>query len=292
MVRRLPPIFGDHVSLAFDPGLRNPARRRLALAAAKATEDEGDRKSRRGMRAGSAVIVPDPDPIIVRAVVLQDGDQVSADLNLVNSPGGALACSIKRPSGNGQFILATSGFEISVNFGGVTGDKAVFNSTSAGSTSILNFESIAATPDDIWDVHLLSWKTDLGAGAKLKQFYRRDTDLGINVVADIGPTFLNRYDSDPFTLYALNDSVEIAELWFAPTFIDFSVQANRRKFADADGKPLDLGANGSLPLGVQPAIYLSVREGEEASAFLENRGSGENFVHNNSYTLAETSPSD
>lgn len=48
----------------------------------------------------------------------------------------------------------------------------------------------------------------------------------------------------------------LTELFFHNTYLDLSIEANRRKFIQADGKAVaSLGANGSDPLGVQPLIY-------------------------------------
>lgn len=45
------------------------------------------------------------------------------------------------------------------------------------------------------------------------------------------------------------------ELWIAQEFIDAGVVGNREKFIKS-GKPVSLGADGSLPTGTQPVIYL------------------------------------
>lgn len=50
----------------------------------------------------------------------------------------------------------------------------------------------------------------------------------------------------------------ISELWMdIGTALDISVQANRRKFISAAGKPVDLGADGSTPTGSQPEFFHS-----------------------------------
>lgn len=68
---------------------------------------------------------------------------------------------------------------------------------------------------------------------------------------------------------------DLAELYFAPgQYIDFSVEANRRKFITSTGYPVNLGADGSTPTGVAPLIYL--RGG--ASGFPTNLGSGGGFT--------------
>jgi hypothetical protein len=56
-------------------------------------------------------------------------------------------------------------------------------------------------------------------------------------------------------------------------FFDLSVVANRRRFQNADLSPVDLGVDGSWPLGYRPPIYLTAR-GEDAANFAVNNGSG------------------
>ena len=51
---------------------------------------------------------------------------------------------------------------------------------------------------------------------------------------------------------------QIADLWLdVGTYIDLSVEANRRKFISASGMPMYLGEDGSIPTGVSPDIFLS-----------------------------------
>jgi hypothetical protein len=63
---------------------------------------------------------------------------------------------------------------------------------------------------------------------------------------------------------------DIADVWLAPgQFVDFRIEANRRKFIDALGKPVFLGANGELPTGVAPPVFHS----GDATEFIVNKGS-------------------
>lgn len=83
----------------------------------------------------------------------------------------------------------------------------------------------------------------------------------------------------------------VAEFYFnAAAYMDFSVEANRRKFISATGRPVDLGTDGSLPTGAAPNIYLSLRDAEAASEFAVNRGSGEGFTLTGTLTVGSTSP--
>jgi len=83
----------------------------------------------------------------------------------------------------------------------------------------------------------------------------------------------------------------IAEIWFNPTFLDLSVASNRAKFIDPTTlKPVDLGADGSVPLGSQPIVYQSLRSGDAVTAFATNRGTGGNFTITGTLDLITPSP--
>jgi hypothetical protein len=77
---------------------------------------------------------------------------------------------------------------------------------------------------------------------------------------------------------------DFAEFWFAPTYIDLSVTANRRKFIKADGKPAFLGLTGQRPTGSSPLIYLK----GPASNWGTNSGTGGNFTVTGTFT--DTTP--
>ena len=86
----------------------------------------------------------------------------------------------------------------------------------------------------------------------------------------------------------------LAEFYFAPNqYLDFSVEANRRKFiSGAGGKPVHLGVDGSLPTGTAPAIYQHLDNEEAVANFATNRGTGGNFTITGTLDTASTSPSD
>ena len=85
----------------------------------------------------------------------------------------------------------------------------------------------------------------------------------------------------------------LAELYFAPNqYIDFSVEANRRKFITSTGKPAYIGTDGSLPTGTAPIIYLHLDDAEAVANFALNAGTGGNFTITGTLTTASTSPSD
>lgn len=103
---------------------------------------------------------------------------------------------------------------------------------------------------------------------------------------DVNSNVIVRFGSNGFLLSSnftpANVQCALGEAYFAPgQFLDFTVAANRRKFNQFVGGlllPVSLGTDGSLPTGVAPIIYLHLDNGEAASNFNLNRGSGGNFA--------------
>ena len=78
-------------------------------------------------------------------------------------------------------------------------------------------------------------------------------------------------------------AADTAEIWMdLTTKIDFTVEANRRKFITGSGRPARLGANGELPTGSSPTIYLK----GPASDWGTNYGTGGNFTVTGAFTDA------
>jgi len=79
---------------------------------------------------------------------------------------------------------------------------------------------------------------------------------------------------------------KLGALWFNTSYINLSVAANLEKFVAGtgiDAKPVDLGANGELPTGTSPLIYLPMY-GNNAG---KNYGTGGDFtVNSGPYTGA------
>lgn len=125
--------------------------------------------------------------------------------------------------------------------------------------------------------------------------------LYINDVSDISATIFTNDTID----YTLGDWTIGRRAWLAGFFdgclaetvfhlgyLDLSVEANRRKFITASGKPVNLGDDGSLPFGAAPIVYQRRRVGEAVANFATNRGSGGNFSISGSLSAGSTSPSD
>lgn len=158
----------------------------------------------------------------------------------------------------------------------------------AAGTTIGRIESSALTAGHVYHA-LLSM--DLSNPAK--QF------IYINDVSDLSLTTTFTNDTVDFTLGdwsigANPDGTEtysgdMAQLWFAPgVYLDLSVEANRRKFIDADGNPVDLGAAGATPTGTSPLIFLN----GDISAWATNKGTGGGFTTTGTLTEGEFATGD
>lgn len=157
--------------------------------------------------------------------------------------------------------------------------------TDAGGTIKLSMATVLTyTSGATWLHVLFSW--DLANDNKF---------IYINDVSDLAvTTFLDAaidHTGDEFMVGALSDGSTkvngcLSELWFGLEYLDLSVAANRRKFIDAAGKPVDLGADGSTPTGTQPLLYLP--DGDPS----DNKGSGGDLIITGALTACSTSPTD
>lgn len=78
----------------------------------------------------------------------------------------------------------------------------------------------------------------------------------------------------------LGDNVKVTEVFFAygdnSFFLDFSQQSKINKFWN-NSRPVNLGADGSIPLGVQPQWYFTSEVTTGANAEVINKGSSFNL---------------
>lgn len=134
-----------------------------------------------------------------------------------------------------------------------------------------------------WVHVLVSWNTTTSA----RHFYYSDTaDSPItNTIAagDIDYTGANNGVGQNQTPAASLDA-DVADVWFNTTYLDLSIEANRRKFIKASGKPEYLGKNGERPTGSSPLLYFK----GPASNWGTNSGTGGNFTVTGTFT--DTTP--
>mgnify|MGYP003627497901 CR=1 FL=1 len=110
--------------------------------------------------------------------------------------------------------------------------------------------STGLTIADTWVHALYAYNRSTGA----RQRYINDTDKGSDTS---GPTgFDLKLTAAALQLPPTGDTTTgLSEVYISTDFLDITVEANRRKFIDALGKPVSLGADGSTPTGTQPEIF-------------------------------------
>ena len=163
----------------------------------------------------------------------------------------------------------------------------------AAGTSVFDFDTTNTyTAGATWRHFLYSWDTDFSAGNKIAHCYVTDA-VETLVKTDASAAFDIDYTMTGWAVGAnsagsakLNGC--LSELWFNPTYLDITVEANRRKFISATGKPVSLGADGSTPTGLRPILYLK----NASATFQNNLGSGGNFTVTGALDACSSSPSD
>jgi len=179
---------------------------------------------------------------------------------------------------------ATSRFLVNID----ASNKINMIARNAAGTIILRF---VTTPTYLaasgWHHLLASWDLATTTG----QLYVTDVAPALGTNTRTNDTI--DYTEGAFVIGATPAAVgryngDLADLWFHTSHIDLSVEANRRLFISAAGKPVNLGADGSTPLGVQPLVFLS---GATAS-WHTNKGTGGGFTLTGALADASSSPSD
>lgn len=211
---------------------------------------------------------------------------------LSNSKSGTLSCWLNFAAGGDgveQVILATANSHF--KFYRRDDNLLLIDATNAAGSQILGMYLSSIESSDGWVHALASWDQASGGA---RQFYKNDVS-GVNVYSNSDDTIDYTDGSSGYNGFSVNGSGaqkfngDIADFWFMPgVHIDLSVEANRRKFIDANGKPVNLGSDGSTPTGSAPPIFLSGATG----SWHTNKGSGGGFTLNGTLATASTSPSD
>ncbi len=150
----------------------------------------------------------------------------------------------------------------------------------SGPTSRISYTSGFELNLNVWNHVLISWNTASGIEVYINDAL--DTPVSSSVRAgNINYDFAMVIGATTGLVGRL--AADMAEIWMdLTTKIDFTVEANRRKFITGSGRPARLGANGELPTGSSPALYLK----GPASNWGTNSGTGGNFTVTGSFTDA------
>lgn len=160
------------------------------------------------------------------------------------------------------------------------------NLLNSSGSEVVDLQSTNAkhTADGVWHHFISSWNTATDSyhmyvdGIDVRSTLNATTDGIIDYTR--GEFEVGRYN----TLAARKWQGDLAELYFTTEFVDLSSITNRLKFLAADGKPANLGADGSTPTGTQPLLYLANPFG----TFQNNLGSGGNLTENGELTEGRT----
>ncbi len=210
-----------------------------------------------------------------------------------NGRQGTLSVWLRLDGGDGS-ILSFLSNGTGISFRRNNNNTLAFNLDNASGGALARFSSTATfLASSAWLHVLLSWNVNFSIGNKIIQLYINDASAAISMGSDQNPNNIG-YSGSDWTVGAGKSGGSlfngaISELWFDQSnHIDLSVTANRRKFIGAGGKPVSLGADGSLPTGTSPILYLN----NPAASFGINKGTGGSFSVTGSLDDASTSPSD
>ncbi|MEC9346070.1 MAG: hypothetical protein VYB54_07570 [Pseudomonadota bacterium] len=158
----------------------------------------------------------------------------------------------------------------------------------SGASNILNIRSNAGIHSLIgaWGVLMIS--LDM-SDANKRHIYLGHTSLGVTATTYTNDTLNLASDYEFATRQGGVNKLAAcaAHLWWADgVYTDLSVEANRRKFIDAAGKPISLGNQGQGPTGAQPRVFAP--NGDPST----NLGSVGNFTITGALTDCASSPTD
>lgn len=156
-----------------------------------------------------------------------------------------------------------------------------------GVSSMRVFSTTDIVTADGW-VHLLaSWDVSISA----IHFYLSDVE-DANITKNLDNTLdytQTDYAIGASTAGAVKFDGCLSDIYInTAEYIDLSVLANRRKFIDANGKPVDLGSDGSTPTGTAPIVFLN----GDLTDFQTNAGTGGNLTVTGALAACSNSPSD
>lgn len=175
-----------------------------------------------------------------------------ATSGLADSPTLLMSLWFLRPTGSAAFQILNAGgggfiWDLIPNSAAGT----VFTRLDNSNSDVYDSTSMASvTVADTWVNVLLAYNRSTGARMR----YVNDTNKSSDTS---GPTgFDLKLTAAALQLPPTGDTTTgFSQVYISTDFLDITVEANRRKFIDALGKPVDLGADGSTPTGSQPEIF-------------------------------------
>ena len=174
-----------------------------------------------------------------------------------------------------------------------TSNGTIFLDISGDAGQIASWESSVSISTSSWSHILISIDATTESGSLIYINDIEDTEP-FNLFADRSITFTNVPDNrigadnqGTPTAAKLFDG-DMAEVWIDNSYLDLSIESNRRKFISSNIKPVGLNTDGSAPTGSTPMVYLS----GDTDSWHTNKGDGGGFAENGTLTDSSTSPSD
>jgi hypothetical protein len=183
-------------------------------------------------------------------------------------------------AGGRLFYMEDAGSRELISFAHSHSNRLFITFRDDTNTPVVNWgfpSNSAFNTTDTYQYHLISVDTEAG----IAQHYINDQEItynGLNVVqdgliaGDLVAAFINASSNGGFGAAQARRFSDFS-LSFTEA-MDFSVEANRRKFHDAAGEPVSIGADGLLAYQQVPHIYLA----NDAARFNINRGTGGNLL--------------
>lgn len=185
----------------------------------------------------------------------------------------------------GKYIYSNSNSRVAIR---LTTTTVVVSAKSPANVTVLAVASSGGVSLGSW-VHILG-SFDLSDTGKRHLYVDDVSDLVVTTYTD---SLIDHTRSTQVVgaQHASGNKLDgcLQEFWLSTSeYIDFSVEANRRKFISAAVKPVSLGADGSTPTGTAPIMYLNNPFG----SFETNKGTGGNLTVTGALAECGSSPSD
>lgn len=164
----------------------------------------------------------------------------------------------------------------------------VFDSSAA---QLLRIETTADANPNAWN-HVLA-KVDMAGTCQIYLNDVSDCSVVTQVNSNIQWSLFDEWDERVNEIGIGADNAWSEFFLAVGQSLDLSVTANRRKFIDASGFPVSLGATGSTPTGTAPTVYQHLAPGDAASVWRTNQAGHGNYPAPSSGTevVFATSPS-
>lgn len=179
----------------------------------------------------------------------------------------------------------TTSFNIGIDSSNKFFVQCLSVTTAAQIVNLLSTTTFPVSAD--WHHFVASWDVTDGSG----KVYIDDVDVTSGTVSvsalDIDYTqTLSFIGASGFSTNRFDGCMSELYVNYAET-LDLTVESNRRKFIDANGKPVELG-DGSAPTGTSPIIMLS----GDNTEFYINKGTGGDYAITGTLANCSDSPSD